>query len=47
MLIEEFWCTVDMVVGAGVGSSYNHHCQAGSTGRRRVIDAIIVDRGFQ
>lgn len=24
MLVEEFWCLIDVVVGSGVGSAHDH-----------------------
>jgi len=47
MLIEELWRAVDMIVRTGIRSSYDHHCQTRSAGRRRMVDTIIVDWGLQ
>lgn len=47
MLIEEFWCGIDMIVRAGVGASHNHHGQSGRAGGRWVVDTIVVNRRLQ
>jgi hypothetical protein len=38
MLIEELRRAIDMVVRTGIRSSYDHHCQTRSAGRKRIVD---------
>lgn len=43
VLVEEFWCGVDVVVGAGVRPTHHHDRQAGGFGGGWMINAIVVD----